>query len=99
MFERQRKKKEQEGKDVLKNHLSAMDSIGLCNILYKNGILADKLLTLDKDTLKEMGLTLGKRIRFLDKIQSYLAGIYVIRHCLKCLKSSIFLTMRIQYVF
>ena len=32
----ERKKKEQEGKDVLKNHLSAMDSIGLCNILYKN---------------------------------------------------------------
>ena len=38
--EAERKKKEQEGKDVLKNHLSAMDSIDLCDILYKNGVLA-----------------------------------------------------------
>ena len=68
------KTKEQEGKDALKYYLTAMKSIKHYDVLYKNGILSNKLISLDKDTLKEMGLNLGKRINFLNKIQSYLAG-------------------------
>ena len=70
----ERKKKEQEGKDALKNFLTAMDSIEFYDVLYKNGILAHKLITLNKDTLKGMGISVGNRRQFLDKIQSYLAG-------------------------
>ena len=70
----ERKKKEQEGKDALKNFLTAMNSIEFYDVLYKNGILAHKLITLNKDTLKGMGISVGNRRQFLDKIQSYLAG-------------------------
>ena len=71
----ERKKKEQEGKDALKNYLTAMDSFELYDTLHKHGILADRLSTLNHATLKETGLTLGKRRRLLDKIQSYITGI------------------------
>ena len=70
----ERKKKGQEEKDALKNYLRAMDSIEFYAVLYKNGILAHTLVTLNNDTLKRMGVTLGNRRRLLDKIQSYLSG-------------------------
>ena len=70
-----RKKTQQETNIVLKNHLTAMGNPELYDILCQNGILADKLITLSKHTMKKMGITLGRTKRFLEKIKNHIAGI------------------------
>ena len=69
-IEEDKMKKDLKMKDTLKNHLTLMESLDLFDILYNNNILGDKLLHLNADTLRTIGVKFKRSQKFLEKLSN-----------------------------